>query len=422
MEVRVRVERYADQGRCVGHVDGQVVFVRFALPGELVDVLLDEPHDRRDRFRTGEVVRVLEPSPDRVDPVWPLAGPLAWGGGLGGADLVHVNLSGQLAWKADVIAQQMERLGGVRTPIPIDRPEGDLARSGLNWRTRIDLVADGQGRPSMRRRASHDRVPLTTMPLATRDLLDLADRYGIWEGGFRPGSRIRLAVPAAEGGAGDDFAILEDGHVRQGVPKVREEVAVGGRTYSYRVDASGFWQVHCQAPSLLVSAVLSQAGPSAGRDRPPVVWDLYSGSGLFTLPLADRVTTPRRVLAVEGSARAVRAARRNLEAAGLSDVCLRQGDVGRILAKGLPRRLARPDLVLLDPPRAGAKAAVCGQIAQAGAGRIIYVACDPTSLARDTRTLSDLGYRLDWIHAYDIYPMTHHVETIAVFTRTRESR
>ena len=90
MESTIRIERYADQGRCVGHIDGRVVFVRFALPGELVRVALDEPHDREDRFWTGEVVEVLEASEDRTDPIWSLAGPLAMGGGVGGADLVHV--------------------------------------------------------------------------------------------------------------------------------------------------------------------------------------------------------------------------------------------------------------------------------------------------------------------------------------------
>ena len=114
MESTIRIERYADQGRCVGHIDGRVVFVRFALPGELVRVALDEPHDREDRFWTGEVVEVLEASEDRTDPIWSLAGPLAMGGGVGGADLVHVSLAGQLKWKVTSVAEQMARLGHAR--------------------------------------------------------------------------------------------------------------------------------------------------------------------------------------------------------------------------------------------------------------------------------------------------------------------
>lgn len=166
MQAEVRIERYADQGRCVAHIDGRVVFVRFALPDELVRVELDEPHDRDDRFWTGEVVEVLEPSEDRVTPAWPLAGPLAMGGGVGGADLVHVSLPGQLKWKAITVSEQMSRLGHIDVAVPIERMPGDKAAGGLNWRTRIEMIADDNGMPSMRRRGTHNRVAIDTMPLA----------------------------------------------------------------------------------------------------------------------------------------------------------------------------------------------------------------------------------------------------------------
>ncbi len=125
MNAEVRIERYADQGRCVGHIDGRVVFVRFALPGELVHIEFDEPHDRDDRYWTGEVVEVIQASADRMEPAWALAGPLAMGGGVGGADLVHVSLEGQLTWKAATISEQMKRLGHVDVTVPIRRAEGD---------------------------------------------------------------------------------------------------------------------------------------------------------------------------------------------------------------------------------------------------------------------------------------------------------
>ena len=194
MESTIRIERYADQGRCVGHIDGRVVFVRFALPGELVRVVLDEPHDREDRFWTGEVTEVLEASEDRVEPVWPLAGPLAMGGGVGGADLVHVSLPGQLKWKSMSIAEQMRRLGHVDVDVPIERMPEDEAEQGLHWRTRIEMIADENGRPSMRRRGTHVRVPIDTMPLASRALLNVAEKEHVWDGGFTPGSQIRLSV------------------------------------------------------------------------------------------------------------------------------------------------------------------------------------------------------------------------------------
>ena len=425
MDVELRIERYADQGRCVAHLDGRVVFVRFALPGELVRVRLDEPHKRQDRYCTGEVIEVLEASPDRREPVWPMAGPLAWGGGLGGADLIHVSLPGQLTWKADLIRQQMGRLGGTRLEdVPIARPDDGTCPDGLHWRTRIDLVADDQGRPSMRRRGSHERVALESMPLASRRLLDQADELGLWNGGFKPGSRIRMAVPEPLDSQGTDgnFALQVDGRTEKGSDPLTERIRPNtGRpdedTFTYRVDAGGFWQIHRLAPSLLSGAVLTEARRRVGEQKAPVVWDLYSGAGLFTLPLAAAFGGRSRILAVEGAAGAVTRARENLAAADMTNAEVRRGDVGRVLRHGVPKALAHPDLVLLDPPRAGAKAEVCRLLNQAAPSTIIYVACDPTSLARDTGTLLSLGYELADIHAYDIYPMTHHVETMAVFTR-----
>ena len=422
--VRLRIERYADQGRCVSHLeDGRVVFVRFALPGELVEVLLDEPHGRAGRFATGEITQVLEASPDRREPVWPLAGPLAWGGGLGGADLIHVSLPGQLAWKADLIGQQMARLGGVDVQVPVARVPGDEELGGLHWRTRIELVADEQGRPSMRRRGSHDRLPIQTMPLATQELLKLAEDLGIWEGGLPAGARIRLAAPQPRDGGpiGDNYALLVNGRLRQGSRLLTERLEAG-TGLEYRVQADGFWQVHRQAPVVLARAVLDQAKRALAGVAEPVIWDLYCGSGLFTLPLAALADGRARLLAVEGSAGAIASAKNNVKRAGLDRVVLRRGDVAKVLTGGPPKGLGHPDLILLDPPRAGAKAAVCRLLAASGAGTIIYVACDPTSLARDTSTLISLGYSPKHLEAFDIYPMTHHVETVAVFTRTAGRR
>lgn len=421
MESVIRIERYADQGRCVGHIDGRVVFVRFALPGELVRVVLDEPHDRDERFWTGEVAEVLEPSDDRVAPPWPLAGPLAMGGGVGGADLVHVSLPGQLRWKAITIGEQMSRLGHVELDeVPIERMPQDLETGGLHWRTRIEMIADDDGRPSMRRRGTHVRVPIDTMPLASRALLDAADACRVWDGGFEPGAQIRIAAPEPRGGAdgpSDNYAVLVDGRLRDGSQRLDETVGVGGREFRYTVDADGFWQVHRQAPVALANHVLDTVRGALDGAASAVVWDLYSGSGLFTLPLATLAADRVRMLSVEGGRMAVRSAQRNLRAMGLSDVDARCGDVAATLAH-VPNDLARPDVIVLDPPRAGARAKVCRAMAATGAGAIVYIACDPTSLARDVGTLRGLGYRLDAIRAFDIYPMTHHVETVALLTRS----
>ena len=427
MDAEVRIERYADQGRCVGHIDGRVVFVRFALPGERVVVRLDEPHERDDRFWTGEVVDVLEASPDRVAPAWPLAGPLATGGGCGGADLVHVSLDGQLRWKAVTVSEQLSRLGHVEVAVPVTRIDGDETLGGFHWRTRIEMIADDEGRPSMRRRGSHTRVPLDTMPLATKTLLGVADARHVWGGGFEPGSQIRLSVPEPRDGGGldagdpgDNYAVLVDGQLRAGSDTLVERVDVDGTRFDYTVDANGFWQIHRQAPVALANHVIALAKHELDGRTSAVIWDLYSGSGLFTLPLATLAAPRTRMLSVEGGRSAVRNAQRNLRHLGLSDVDARCGDVSATIAHA-PAHLSRPDLIVLDPPRAGARAKVCRQMAATGAQSIIYIACDPTSLARDTGTLLTLGYEPVDVRAFDIYPMTHHVETVALFRRKEQA-
>ncbi|MEO3444718.1 RsmD family RNA methyltransferase, partial [Bifidobacterium adolescentis] len=144
--------------------------------------------------------------------------------------------------------------------------------------------------------------------------------------------------------------------------------------------------------------------------------DLYSGSGLFTLPLATLSAGRTRMLSVEGGKTAVKHAQRNLRAIHLDNVDARVGDVAKTLAN-VRNDLAKPDIVVLDPPRAGARAKVCRQIAESGARSVVYIACDPASLARDTATLASLGYDLADIRAFDIYPTTHHVETVALFRK-----
>jgi tRNA/tmRNA/rRNA uracil-C5-methylase (TrmA/RlmC/RlmD family) len=415
----IEIERFADQGRCVGHLDGRVVFVRFALPGEKVRIVLDEPHERDDRFWTGEVVEVLEASEFRVEPAWKLAGPLAWGGGVGGADLVHVSLEGQLRWKEAVIADQMSRLGGIDAHADVLRVRGDVERKGLGWRTRIEMVADDEGFASMRRRESHDRVRLETMPLASASLLKVAKASGVWKGGFTPGAKIRLAVPEPTGSAavGENYALTVNGELRAGSPRLTEVVAGAGRagrSQEYDIEESGFWQVHRAAPQTLVAEVLSAIDRYAGGS-PKVIWDLYSGSGLFTLAIGNHLNREGKGLfSVEGAPHAVHSARLNLTASGLEHAVTKHGDVSRTL-RSVPPRYSRPDVVVLDPPRAGAKKMVCEQIARAHAPLVVYVAFDPTSLARDTKTLLAQGYDLVFLRAHDIYPMTHHVETVAVF-------
>ncbi|WP_166848314.1 class I SAM-dependent RNA methyltransferase [Isoptericola sp. BMS4] len=417
-EVDLEVGPVAHGGHCVARLDGRVVFVRHTLPGERVRARVTETGKR---FWRADAVEVLEASEDRVPSAWPEAGP----GGVGGGELAHVSLPAQRRWKAAVLAEQLARLARLDRPVEVEAAPGDEERAGLGYRTRIELAAGADGRAGMRRFRSHDVVPLTGMPLATDRVAALAEAEGVWTRRWEPGARLELVAPAGE--SAEPLLLVDGTPWRRGRadtrPNARRAVAEtlrlravdgdGGGDLHYRVAADGFWQVHREAPGLLAGAVLDAVGDVAGGR----VLDLYSGAGLFTLPLARAVGDAGTVVAVESDARAVKDARRN--AHDLPQVDLRLGAVDRVLASGdvAGAPVGDADVVVLDPPRAGAGRGVVDAIAERSPRRVVYVACDPAALARDVAYLAERGYELADLRAFDLFPHTHHVEAVAVLRR-----
>lgn len=409
--VELEVGPVAHGGHCVARHEGRVVFVRHTLPGERVRARLTDAGETS-KFWRADAVEVLEASPDRVPSAWPEAGP----GGVGGGELAHVALPAQRAWKAAVVEEQLRRLAKLDRDVEVLAAPGDDARGGLRWRTRIDLVADGEGRAAMRGFRSHELHALTSMPLASEAIEEL-DLFGRR---WTAGATIEAVAPAD----GDMPLVLVDGEpfdLRRGKTdrrpnartSVRERLLLDGRTYDYRVAAAGFWQVHREAPAVLAGAVLAGVGDVDGA----AVLDLYSGAGLFTVPLADAVGEQGEVISVEGDARAVRDARRNVH--DRPRVELHAGDVARVLTgrQDADSDVVHADVVVLDPPRTGAGRKVVEGITALRPERVVYVACDPAALARDVALLGDAGYGLADLQAFDLFPMTHHVEAVAVLTR-----
>lgn len=409
--VELEIGPVAHGGHCVARHDGRVVFVRHTLPGERVRArLTDAAPDAK--FWRADAVDVLDASPDRVEHAWPDAGP----GGVGGAELAHVALPAQRAWKAAVLAEQLRRLARLDLAPEVEAAPGDDARGGLGWRTRIELHVDAEGRAGMRRHRSHTVVPLTAMPLATEHVAAL----GLFDRRWPAGSRLGAVAPAD----GSTPVVLLDGqpfdlHANRPDARsnarasVRESVVVGDVTSTYRVSAAGFWQVHREAPALLAARVLEAVGDVTGA----TVLDLYSGAGLFSTPLAAAVGPQGRLVAVEGDEQAVRDARRN--AHGLPQVELHAGDVLDVLTgrRGSAPPTAAADVVVLDPPRTGAGRRVLDAVASLAPRRIVYVACDPAALARDVALLGERGWSHVTVRGYDLFPMTHHVEAVAVLDR-----
>jgi len=396
------VGRVAHGGHCVARHEGRVVFVRHTLPGERVLARLTDAEPDA-RFWRADAVEVLEPSPDRVPSPWPEAGP----GGVGGGELGHVAMVAQRTWKATVVAEQLHRLARLDREVVVEAAPGET--DGLGWRTRIELTTDGAGRPGMHRYRSEEVVPLTAMPLAVAGIADL-DIFG-----RRWPAAVRLTAVAPVGG--DRPLVLVDGVPWSGDgpdrrpnarSSVRERAVLATTEYSWRVAAAGFWQVHRTAPTALGMAVLDAVGPRDGA----TVLDLYAGAGMFTLPLADVVGPSGRVVAVEGDPGAVRGARRN--AHDRPQVELHLGGVTEVLGQDV---VAHPDVVVLDPPRVGAGRDVVERLVALRPERVVYVACDPAALARDVAYLGQRGYSLTGLRAFDLFPMTHHVECVATFDR-----
>jgi tRNA/tmRNA/rRNA uracil-C5-methylase (TrmA/RlmC/RlmD family) len=386
--VEVTVGEPAHGGHCVARIGGphgQVIFVRHALPGERVTVEVTEVHRG---YLRGDAVEVHEPSPDRVTPPCPYAHP----GGCGGCDLQHVDHRAQLEWKAEVVRSQLTRPGGL-TAAEIDnlavRVE-PLPGGPLGWRTRVHYAVDAAGRPGLLQHRSHQVVAIDRCRIAHPRIqaLDVTTRQ--W-----PDEVAAIDVVASSGG---DVSVL-------GEPPQVLELATGRQ---WRVPADGFWQVHPAAADTLVGAVLELLRPAAGE----ISWDLYGGAGLFAAALAER--TAARVTVVESAPVGVAAARANL--ADLAGVEVVAAKVEAALAR---RRITAPvDLVVLDPPRTGAGPAVVRALAAARPRAIAYVACDPAAFARDVSTFAGLGWRLAELRAYDLFPMTRHVECVGLLTPT----
>ncbi len=404
--LQLEVGAVAHGGHCVARHEGRVVFVRHTLPGEQVTAKVTGIGGGG-RHLTADAVQVHVAAPGRREPRCPWSGP----GRCGGCDWQHAETATQRDLKAAVVAEQLERLAGIGWDVVVEAVPGD--EDGQRWRTRSRFVADRTGKLGLRAFHSHDVVAIGDCPISSRDM-DVPELAGrTWAAGSEldvvvdgAGSRLLLgARPARRGGPP---ARTRPGH---DVPALVHTAAGRG----WRVTGAGFWQVHPGAADALAGAVVEGLAPAAGQS----VLDLYSGVGLFAGVLARLVGDEGRVTAVESDRAAVTDARVNLRDLPNTRVVPARVDAG--LGAHLPRpgtaEAPHVDLVVLDPPRTGARSAVVHAITALTPQRVAYVACDPAALARDLATFAADGYRLTGLRAFDLFPMTHHVEAVATLTR-----
>ncbi len=368
----------AHGGLTVGRHEGRVVFVHGGLPGEKVRVEVTE--DRGGSFCRAHVVEVLSASDSRVDPVC-----AAVRSGSGCCDLAHATVDASRGIKKFVVAEQLSRLAKFDWDGDIEALPG--RPDGTAWRTRVRLAVGADGRAGFRKYRGNDIVAGVECAQPVAGVL-----AGITDQRFRPDTEVVAAFD-------DDGVqhVIADQDVVAGSGRAVQRVA--GRRWE--VAAAGFWQAHSAAAQTYSDVVASWVG------TPKSAWDLYAGAGVFAARLA---AAGARVVAVESGRQAVADGTVALEdlpvrfIAGRTDAMLR-------------KVTGKPDVVVLDPPRKGTGKDVVRAVTSRGPGRIIQIGCDPASFARDINLYQGAGYRVEEIRVFDAFPLTHHLECLALLTR-----
>lgn len=422
--ISLTCDRPAAGGTFVARHEGRVVFVRGSAPSETVIArLVEDPAEAASaRFWRAEAVEVLEASPDRVPTIWPEAGT----DGVGGADWAHIALPAQRRIATAVLQELLSRAKVTTFPVEevqVEPAPGDV--EGLHWRTRVRYAVDADGRVGMRGWRSHEVRPVGLDPLAVREISELSvpswsppqgtEAIDVIAPSDGPVALVvvgrsvdpeTLALPSRLDAVDVSVQNSSGLHPVRGDGTVVERV--GERRFT--VAQTGFWQSHRRAAGLL-SDVVECALEVAPGDT---VWDLYGGVGLFAARAALAAGEDGEVVTVEGSARASGLAAQNL--ADLPGVRAESSDCTAWVRRAISRG-ATPDRVVLDPPRAGAGPALTRLLCGAVRERIVYVSCDPATLARDLAIAEGEGWEITDLRAFDLFPHTHHIEAVTVLQR-----
>ncbi len=392
---RVEIEKVAHGGHFIARHEGAVIFVRHGIPGEVVEV---EITGVEKSFARADVVAVIEPSSARITPACHVAGKC------GGCDFQHIDIARQRELKSEVISEQFARIAKMEVDIEVEE-----VSSPLNWRTRYAASSNARGEVGFKGSRSNEVIAINTCPV----LIPEIDIETLPFEKIHSNKRIEVSL----GTDGDRTVSVMEQRDSRTAQRATPKVVEGPSSLKYRVNEveytvsqSSFWQSNINAPEALVSAVLEFADLKAGDH----LLDLYGGVGLFAGAALPIIGPGGRVDIVESSVSATDDARSNF--AGAANVHVHTGDVAKEI-----RKFKRADVIVLDPPRTGAGKPVIEALGKIAARAIVYVACDPAALARDVTYLREIGYHLEDIRALDLFPMTHHIESIALFTLSKVS-
>ncbi len=379
-ELQVKIEKIVPGGLGLAFAENLTVFVALAAPGDSLRVKINQI-----KGKTGfaEIVEIIEPSPDRQEP------PCVYFGRCGGCDFQQMDYKSQLRAKVAIIKDCLARIGKIT-----DAPEIEIIASPreLDYRARVQWHVDARRRKiGYFQRHSHNVIDVKVCPIITPELQAILTelRAGIeWDSFW---SR-KIEIEAAN--SGEEVSVYSAEIVE---PTEELSFDLNGNRYFY--DATTFFQGNPFLIEQLVEvATMNASGATA--------LDLYCGVGLFTLPLARKFD---HVFGIEGNTKAVDFAEKSVENARLENVRFGREDVREWLAQNESESI---DFVLLDPPRAGTEKETIESIVKIKPQEISYVSCEPSTLARDLRVLCDGGYRIESIVALDLFPQTHHVETV----------
>ena len=386
--LKLKIEKVAHGGVFIARHDNKVVFVSGALPGEVVNAKVVQ--DTKS-FLRAETLEVIEPSEHRVKHFWKAA--LR---GAGGAEFGHIALDYQRTLKTDVLREALSRMAGLESDVQVEPAPGDDKANGLRYRTRVQLNVDESGTAGPSKVRTNEIVFTRDLPLAVLEIEEL----GLHLKNFNGVEKIKIAAS-------------NTGNLQWSIDKKLNGDAqlierVAGRTF--RLSPGSFWQAHKAAPELLTGCV-KEFADLLGFDSEKQNLDLYSGVGLFSATLSNSYPGAK-FLAVESAKQAIEDGERSTQ--DLPNLKFHRADVLKFLRS---QSAGSFDTIVLDPPRSGAANKVVEQLIRLQPRNLIYVACDPVALARDLKTLGEAGYNLKAIKAFDIFPHTHHFETVVALSR-----
>lgn len=378
-ELAVDISSIAHGGHFVARYEGRVIFVRHAITGERVRVRITEISKN---FARADAIEVLTSADSRIAPSCKFAKP----DGCGGCDFQHIDPKAQRRFKSEIIKEQFHRLAKMDIDVEVEE-----VLPIYGWRSRMEFTVSENRKLAMYQARSNNLIEIDQCKIA-HEAIDIG---GVNSQKLPVGKKVDVAI----GSDGKALIAIEG---RDNFALVNQRVG----SFDFSISSQTFWQSHIKAPETLLQCVLEFAQLRKGDH----LYDLYSGVGLFASGAIEQVGDTGRITMIEESGSAVTDARRNF--ASFGNVEIIEGKVEREL-----KRFVRADVVIIDPPRSGAGERVIRQILALSPRTLIYVACDPAALARDTATLEQLDYSLDGIRAFDLFPMTQHIESVARFIR-----